>query len=171
MVIPTSPTTSEEEYLLRSPTASNMNLSLPKPLHTHPSTTNPPQPLTVENLLLGPSTLDITIHTPPQPLHSSPPTIITNLPNPPTEEMENLSVHLPSCLNHRSRGGHRGGRCKVKSSRLSPLFPSAVNIINDEKRKRQTLTLSPTNISSTSPTSSPNQKPKSRKIEDLLGAP
>ncbi|CAL4206405.1 unnamed protein product [Meganyctiphanes norvegica] len=98
------------------------------------------------------------------------PTIITNPPNLPTEELENLSIHLPSCMNHRSRGGHRGGRCIVKSSRLSPLFPSAANILSDEKRKRQTPTLSPTNTSSTSPISSPNQKIKSHKIEDLLGA-
>ncbi|CAL4101892.1 unnamed protein product [Meganyctiphanes norvegica] len=67
MATPSSLTNSEEDLLLMSPSASNWDLSLPKPLHTHPSaTTNPPQMLTAENLLLGPSTLDIPIHTSPQ---------------------------------------------------------------------------------------------------------
>ncbi|CAL4091978.1 unnamed protein product, partial [Meganyctiphanes norvegica] len=157
-----------EDLLLMSPSASNWDLSLPKPLHTHPSaTTNPPQMLTAENLLLGPSTLDIPIHTSPQTLHPSPPNIITSLTNPPTQEMDDLSLHLPSCHNHKSRGGHRGGRCIIRSPRLTPLFPSAANITGEDKRKWQTLTPSPTNSSLT--TSTP--VPKNRKIEDMLGAP
>ncbi|CAL4165793.1 unnamed protein product [Meganyctiphanes norvegica] len=138
-----------------------MHLLEPTKMGQPPSLTSSQEDL----LLRSPTTSSHSLALPP-PLKA--PHTITN--PPPTEELENLSIHSPSCRNHHSRGGHRGGRCINISPRSTPLFPSAANIASDEKRKRQARTLSPTNTASTSPTSSPSQISKTRRIEDLLGA-
>ncbi|CAL4172028.1 unnamed protein product, partial [Meganyctiphanes norvegica] len=167
----TPPPSEEDEPILLPPGHfTGSIISLPQHL-LQPTKMGQPPSLTSsqEDLLLrSPTTSSNSLALPP-PLRV-PPTI-TNSPKPPTEELENLSIHLPNCKNHRSRGGHRGGRCINTTPRLSPLFPSAANISSEDKRKRQSLTLSPTNSSSTSSISSPNHKNKSRRIEDLLGAP